>query len=161
MWSCGSRARTRPRATRTRSVTASSPTALRCWSRPRTSSTSSGAAGRGRSRCAISRSTGRRRSTSGFRRSRQADAGRSMSFALSAKAEALQEEVFGFMEDHVYPAEAVYLEQMEAAPDPGWDPPILEELKAEARRRGLWNLFLPHATEWTEGLSNSDYAPLC
>src|SRR5256714_11196357 len=36
----------------------------------------------------------------------------------------------------------------------------MEELKAEARRRGLWNLFLPHKTEWTEGLSNLDYAPL-
>jgi acyl-CoA dehydrogenase len=84
-----------------------------------------------------------------------------MSFALSARAQALQEELLGFMEDHVYPAEAVYLEQMEAAPDPGWDPPILDELKVEARRRGLWNLFLPHATQWTEGLSNSDYAPLC
>ena len=39
-------------------------------------------------------------------------------------------------------------------------PPIIEDLKAEARRRGLWNLFLPHRTQWTEGLSNLDYAPL-
>ena len=36
----------------------------------------------------------------------------------------------------------------------------MEDLKAEARRRGLWNLFLPHKTEWTDGLSNVDYAPL-
>jgi len=36
----------------------------------------------------------------------------------------------------------------------------MEELKAEARTRKLWNLFLPHETEWTDGLSNSDYAPL-
>jgi acyl-CoA dehydrogenase len=36
----------------------------------------------------------------------------------------------------------------------------MEELKVEARRRGLWNLFLPHQTKWTEGLSNLDYAPL-
>jgi acyl-CoA dehydrogenase len=82
-------------------------------------------------------------------------------FALSARARELQEELLGFMEDHVYPAEDVYLEQMATAPDPGWDPPIMDELKVEARRRGLWNLFLPHETEWTEGLSNSDYAPLC
>jgi acyl-CoA dehydrogenase len=40
------------------------------------------------------------------------------------------------------------------------NPPILETLKQEARARGLWNLFLPHRTEWTEGLSNLDYAPL-
>ena len=36
----------------------------------------------------------------------------------------------------------------------------MEDLKAEARARGLWNLFLPHDTQWTEGLSNLDYAPL-
>jgi acyl-CoA dehydrogenase len=82
-------------------------------------------------------------------------------FAPSARAQELQEELLGFMEDHVYPAEDVYLEQMATAPDPGWDPPIMDELKVEARRRGLWNLFLPHETEWTEGLSNADYAPLC
>src|ERR687896_1672776 len=39
-------------------------------------------------------------------------------------------------------------------------PAVLEDLKAEARARGLWNLFLPHRTQWTEGLSNVDYAPL-
>ena len=44
--------------------------------------------------------------------------------------------------------------------DPHFHPPVIEELKAEARPRGLWNLFLPHATEWTDGLSNLDYAPL-
>jgi acyl-CoA dehydrogenase len=84
-----------------------------------------------------------------------------MEFQLSERAQALQEELLGFMEECIYPAEPVYLEQMEGAPDPGWDPPILEELKTEARSRGLWNLFLPHPTEWTEGLSNAEYAPLC
>jgi acyl-CoA dehydrogenase len=39
-------------------------------------------------------------------------------------------------------------------------PPVIEELKSEARSRGLWNLFLPHKTQWTDGLSNLDYAPL-
>jgi acyl-CoA dehydrogenase len=84
-----------------------------------------------------------------------------MQFALTPRAQALQEELLGFMDEHVYPAEAIYLEQMESAPDPGWDPPILGELKLEARRRGLWNLFLAHTTEWNEGLSNAEYAPLC
>jgi acyl-CoA dehydrogenase len=36
----------------------------------------------------------------------------------------------------------------------------MEELKTEARSLGLWNLFLPHKTQWTDGLSNTDYAPL-
>ena len=84
-----------------------------------------------------------------------------MAFELSARAQALREELLGFMEERIYPAEAIYLEQMEEVSAPSVDPPILEELKAEARRRGLWNLFLPHPTEWTEGLSNADYAPLC
>ena len=65
-----------------------------------------------------------------------------------------------FMDRHVYPAEPVYAEQMAAAGDPHFHPPIIEDLKAEARQRGLWNLFLPHKTQWTEGLSNLDYAPL-
>jgi acyl-CoA dehydrogenase len=49
---------------------------------------------------------------------------------------------------------------MAASGDPHHHAPIVEELKAQARARGLWNLFLPHATEWTDGLSNLDYAPL-
>jgi acyl-CoA dehydrogenase len=49
---------------------------------------------------------------------------------------------------------------MQEAGDPHAHPHVLEDLKAEARRRGLWNLFLPHKTQWTEGLSNLDYAPL-
>src|ERR1700758_1997609 len=64
------------------------------------------------------------------------------------------------MDRHVYPAEDVYREQMEQSGDPHFHPPVIEVLKAEARRRGLWNLFLPHRTEWTEGLPNLDYAPL-
>src|SRR5207253_2927026 len=50
--------------------------------------------------------------------------------------------------------------QIEQSRDPHFHPPVMEELKAEARRRGLWNLFLPHETEWGGGLSNVDYAPL-
>jgi acyl-CoA dehydrogenase len=49
---------------------------------------------------------------------------------------------------------------MADAGDPHFHPPILEELKAEAKARGLWNLFLPHKTKWTDGLRNLDYAPL-
>jgi len=65
------------------------------------------------------------------------------------------------MESHIYPAEAVYEEQMAAAGDPHHHPQIIEDLKAAARERGLWNLFLPHVTPWTpEPLGNVDYAHL-
>ncbi|MBX7068657.1 MAG: acyl-CoA dehydrogenase family protein [Microthrixaceae bacterium] len=83
-----------------------------------------------------------------------------MDFKLSHIARALQERLLAFMDERVYPAEAVYEEQMTALGDPHGHPQIVEDLKAEARARGLWNLFLPHRTQWTEGLSNLDYAPL-
>jgi acyl-CoA dehydrogenase len=81
-------------------------------------------------------------------------------FAYSPRARELQEQLLDFMDRHVYPAEVVYHDQMAASGDPHHHPPVIEQLKAEARRRGLWNLFLPHRTEWNEGLSNLDYAPL-
>jgi acyl-CoA dehydrogenase len=83
-----------------------------------------------------------------------------MDFALSPAASELRDKLLAFMDERVYPAEPVYREQMAAAGDAHAHPPIMEELKAEARRRGLWNLFLPHRTQWTDGLSNLDYAPL-
>jgi acyl-CoA dehydrogenase len=83
-----------------------------------------------------------------------------MDFALSPKAQELHERLLSFMDEHVYPAEPVYVEQMAALGDPHGHPQIIEDLKAEARRQGLWNLFLPHRTQWNEGLSNLDYAPL-
>ena len=83
-----------------------------------------------------------------------------MDFSYSPKAEALRAELLDFMDSHVYPAEAVHHQQIVDSGDPHTHPPVMEELKQEARRRGLWNLFLPHETKWTSGLSNSDYAPL-
>lgn len=83
-----------------------------------------------------------------------------MDFAPSEKSAELAENLHAFMDERVRPAEAVYAEQMAAADSPHGFPPILDELKAEARARGLWNLFLPHTTQWNEGLSNLDYAPL-
>jgi acyl-CoA dehydrogenase len=85
---------------------------------------------------------------------------RAVDFAFSSVAAQLQEELLDFMDRHVYPAEAVYHAQMKASGDAHFHPPVIEELKAEARRRRLWNLFLPHKTQWTDGLSNLDYAPL-
>ncbi|MET8368386.1 acyl-CoA dehydrogenase family protein [Micromonospora profundi] len=83
-----------------------------------------------------------------------------MDFAYSPTSAALRETLLTFMDECVYPAEAVYHQQLADSGDPHFFPPVMEELKREARSRGLWNLFLPHKTQWTEGLSNLDYAPL-
>ena len=84
-----------------------------------------------------------------------------MDFALSPRAADLQARLLAFMDECVYPAEAVYEEQMAALGDPHGHPQIVEDLKAEARSRGLWNLFMPHETEWTpEPVNNLDYAHL-
>jgi acyl-CoA dehydrogenase len=83
-----------------------------------------------------------------------------MDFAPSKRSLELQERLEAFMDECVYPGEDVYRRQLAEAGDPHAYPPVLDELKAEARSRGLWNLFLPHKTEWTDGLSNIDYAPL-
>ncbi len=80
-------------------------------------------------------------------------------FDLSERAEKYRADLLVFMDEHVYPAEAVYDEQMRESGDPHFQPPILEELKAEAKRRGLWNLFHPHPGRGP-GLTNLEYAPL-
>ncbi|MEU9139914.1 acyl-CoA dehydrogenase family protein [Streptomyces sp. NPDC048404] len=80
-------------------------------------------------------------------------------FEIRDRAKKYQADLLEFMDAHVYPAEAVYHVQMRASGDPHFHPPIIEELKAEARRRGLWNLFHPHP-EWGPGLTNLEYAPL-
>ena len=82
-----------------------------------------------------------------------------MDFAFSERCEELRQRLLAFMDEHVYPAEAVYAEQMAASDDPDHHPQVIEDLKAEARRQGLWNLFLP-SEEWGAGLTNLDYAPL-
>ena len=79
--------------------------------------------------------------------------------AFSDRSDAYRAQLLEFMDARVYPAEAVYHEQLAAAGNPHAQPPILEELKTDAKARGLWNLFLPYP-EWGPGLSNLDYAPL-
>jgi acyl-CoA dehydrogenase len=80
-------------------------------------------------------------------------------FAPPHRAKRYQDDLLAFMDEQVYPAEEVYEEQMRASGDPHHQPAVLEELKTEARKRGLWNLFHPHA-DWGPGLTNFEYAPL-
>lgn len=82
-----------------------------------------------------------------------------MDFELTPRCLDHVERLQAFMDESVYPAEPVYVEQMRASGDPHFHPPVLEELKAEARRRGLWNLFHPDP-EYGPGLANAEYAPL-
>ncbi|MEU6642642.1 acyl-CoA dehydrogenase family protein [Saccharomonospora sp. NPDC046836] len=83
-----------------------------------------------------------------------------MDFATDARTEELRASLLEFMDSHVYPAEHVFHEQLGQLADKwAWDSvPVLAELRAEARRRGLWNLFLPG--EHGAGLTNLQYAPL-
>ncbi len=82
-----------------------------------------------------------------------------MDFVFDARTEELRGRLLDFMEQHVYPAEPVFAEQVAAAADPWARPPIMAELKKAARAAGLWNLFLPHP-EHGAGLTNLQYAPL-
>ncbi len=82
-----------------------------------------------------------------------------MDFAFSNRLEELRAELLDFMAEYVYPAEPVFREQVHHSRNPYVHPPVMEELKTEARRRALWNLFLPDP-EWGAGLSNLEYAPL-
>ncbi len=81
-----------------------------------------------------------------------------MDFAYSPKVQALRERVTAFMDAYVYPAEPVFERQV--AEGDRWQPTaIMEQLKAQARAEGLWNLFLPES-ELGAGLTNLEYAPL-
>ena len=82
-----------------------------------------------------------------------------MDFEPSRRCAEYTERLSAFMDEHVYPAEEVYERQLHESGDPHHQPAIMEELKSQARERGLWNMFLPDATLGA-GLSNSDYAPL-
>ncbi len=80
-----------------------------------------------------------------------------MDFQHSQRVQELQQRLTAFMEEHVYPNEHVFNEQVQAE---RWkSPPVLEELKQKARAEGLWNLFMPDP-EYGPGLTNLEYAPL-
>ena len=96
-----------------------------------------------------------------------------MDFGYDARTEELRDQLLAFMDSHVYPAERVFADQVAAAEDAGniWQrPAVIEELKAQARSQGLWNLFLTVRThkdqigeiagKYGAGLTNLQYAPL-
>ena len=66
-----------------------------------------------------------------------------MDFAFDATTLELRERLLAFMDECVYPAEQRFREEVEQADDRWGTPPVIEALKAQARERGLWNLFLP------------------
>lgn len=81
-----------------------------------------------------------------------------MNFSYSARVEELRGRLLSFMDEHVYPNERLYQQQVATG---GFGPvPVVEELKKKARAVGLWNLFLPES-EYGAGLTNVEYAPLC
>ncbi|HEV2061879.1 MAG TPA: acyl-CoA dehydrogenase family protein [Solirubrobacteraceae bacterium] len=82
-----------------------------------------------------------------------------MDFEPSERCRDFAARLTAFMSEHVHPAEAVFAEQVRATGDPHAEAPVMEELKEEARRRGLWNLFHPDPAVGP-GLSNVEYAPL-
>src|ERR687897_2911130 len=81
-------------------------------------------------------------------------------FELSEKTRGYRERVEAFMDELIYPNEAKYHEQLEASGSRWSVPHVMEELKEEAKARGLWNLFLPDS-DLGAGLTNLEYAPLC
>ncbi len=83
-----------------------------------------------------------------------------MEFAFSQKTRMYQEQLVDFMNKHIYPNEQTFVDQLNGQSTRWQVPSIMEELKAKARERGLWNLFLPES-ERGAGLTNLDYAPLC
>jgi acyl-CoA dehydrogenase len=82
-----------------------------------------------------------------------------MNFEYSAKVKALQQRLQAFMDQHIYPNEKHYEEEVRSGDR--WQPTgIIEKLKEEARAADLWNLFLPESARGA-GLTNLEYAPLC
>ncbi|MBS3940809.1 MAG: acyl-CoA dehydrogenase family protein, partial [Actinobacteria bacterium] len=91
-----------------------------------------------------------------------------MDLSLSTRGQHLRQELLDFLDTHVYPNEQRYRDEVEASGERHHYPAVLDELKSEARSRGLWNLFLPansgapraRGDEHGAGLTNLDYAHL-
>ncbi|MFC3041858.1 acyl-CoA dehydrogenase [Virgibacillus xinjiangensis] len=83
-----------------------------------------------------------------------------MEFEYSEKVKDYQDRLNRFMDEHIYPNERTYAEQLNDEDRFSTIPPVMEELKQKAKEEGLWNLFLPES-EYGAGLTNLEYAPLC
>jgi len=78
-----------------------------------------------------------------------------MDFAMSEKANEIAQRLTAFMDEHIYPNEQAYIDEINSGDR--WEPSeLIEQLKDKAREAGLWNLFLPSES----GLTNLEYAPL-
>jgi acyl-CoA dehydrogenase len=87
-----------------------------------------------------------------------------MDFDYSDRCRDLQSRLLAFMDEHIYPNEKAFKQEVDRNGANGnrWIPTeLVERLKPIARQEGLWNLFLPRSPRAPEGLSNLDYAPLC
>ncbi|MDQ1830353.1 acyl-CoA dehydrogenase family protein [Massilia scottii] len=88
-----------------------------------------------------------------------------MNFDYSDRCKELQARLLAFMDQHVYPNETAFKQEVDrngTHKGNRWIPTeLIERLKPLAREQGLWNLFLPKSVRAPEGLSNLDYAPLC
>ncbi|QDX21277.1 acyl-CoA dehydrogenase [Pandoraea pnomenusa] len=86
-----------------------------------------------------------------------------MDFSYSPKVDALRARLSAFFDEHIFPNERRYLEEIDIARRQGdaWQPSqVIERLKPLAQKAGLWNLFLPDSARGA-GLTNVEYAPLC
>ncbi|MBO22915.1 MAG: acyl-CoA dehydrogenase [Rhodospirillaceae bacterium] len=83
-----------------------------------------------------------------------------MKFDLSQRCNEMRAELLAFMDEFIYPNEETFEEQLSSQGTRWHTPQIVDDLKAEARKRGLWNLFLPDEHHGA-GLTNVEYAPLC
>ena len=83
-----------------------------------------------------------------------------MEFGLTPRCEEMRAELISFMDEFVYPNEETFEEQLDSQETRWQTPQIVDDLKAEAKKRGLWNLFLPDDHHGA-GLTNVEYAPLC
>ncbi len=88
-----------------------------------------------------------------------------MNFDYSDRCKELQGRLLAFMDEHIYPNEKLFKQEVDnngLTKGNRWIPTeLIERLKPLAREQGLWNLFLPKSARAPEGLSNLDYAPLC
>ena len=84
-----------------------------------------------------------------------------MDFEYNDKTKYTLERIRAFMDEHIYPVEEDYFRRLEDPRTDRWQiSPLIEELKARARKAGLWNLFLPDS-ERGGGFTNLEYAPMC